>query len=251
MPRPELRPYLVAAGMFAALPATTQNEPKAKSASTPKSGDRETVKTGWKATGTLFEACSCDVPCPCNFGQSPSHGFCHTIYAYRLKHARYEDVTLDGFIFGGGEGPKGAAGFIEARATGAQRTALEKLATAVFGKGGASGGNRTFTPTTLVVEDTPSAFHVKFGDNGGFSANVLIGADGKNPIVVENNTTWPVRRFIKGKTDSFDYHDTVGNQLRYQGVNANLGEFDLSGNVTTARGQKTLPSCCTPKSARR
>ncbi len=181
----------------------------------------------WMAKGTLFEACSCHVPCPCNFGQSPSNGSCNTIYAYRLKTARYGGVTLDGLIFGGGEAASGAMGFVDGRATAAQRPLLEKLALAVFGKGGASGGPRKFVSATLVATDTPTQFQLSFGDSGGFAANVLIGADGKNPIIVENNTTWPVHRFIKGKTSSFDYHDTLGNRLKYDGVNANLGEFDL------------------------
>ncbi len=108
----------------------------------------------WTAKGTLFEACSCSVPCPCNFGQPPSRGFCHTIYAYRLKTARYNGVTLDGLVFGGGEGDKGAMGFVDSRATNAQRPALEKLALAVFGKGGASSGPRSFTTVKLVTEDS-------------------------------------------------------------------------------------------------
>ena len=197
----------------------------------------------WTAKGTLFEACSCSVPCPCNFGQSPSRGFCHTIYAYRLKTARYNGVTLDGLVFGGGEGDKGAMGFVDARATNAQRPALEKLALAVFGKGGASSGPRSFTTVKLATEDSPSAFRLEFGASGGFTADVLIGADGKNPIVVENNTTWPVRRFIKGKTTRFAYADALGNKLQYEGVNANLGEFSLSGSASGASA-KTGGTCC-------
>jgi hypothetical protein len=183
----------------------------------------------WQADGTLLEACSCQVPCPCNFGQGPSNSYCHTIYAYRLKQARYEDVTLDGLIFGGGEGANGVMGFLDARATPAQRTALEKLARAVFAKGGASSAARSFVVTKIVAEDDPRKFKIDFEEAGGFAAAVLIGADGKNPIVVENNTTWPVHRFVKGKTTAFDYKDTLGNTLKYTGVNANIGEFHLTG----------------------
>ena len=203
----------------------------------------------WEAKGTLFEACSCSVPCPCNFGQPPSRGFCHTIYAYRLKTARYNGVVLDGLIFGGGEGPKGAMGFVDSRATVAQRPLLEKLALAVFGKGGASSESRAFTSVRLIAEDSLNKFRLDFGEGNGFAADVLIGADGKNPIIVENNTTWPVHRFIKGKTTRFDYKDTLGNQLQYDGVNANLGEFNLSSNPPNANGGKpAVPgSCCASK----
>jgi hypothetical protein len=188
-------------------------------------------KAVWEAKGTLLEACSCSVPCPCNFGQGPTHGYCHTIYAYRLKTARYGGVTLDGLAFGGGEGEKGAFGFLDDRATSAQRPALEKLALAVFGKGGAGSGPRRFLVTRITAQDDPRKFQLEFKGSGGFSADILIGADGKNPIVVENNVTWPVARFIKGKTTRFDYKDPLGNRLRFEGVNANLGEFQLSGEA--------------------
>ena len=216
----------------------------------PKGTLKESPKNNatWEAKGTLFEACSCSVPCPCNFGQSPTQGFCHTIYAYRLKTARYGNMVLDGLVFGGGEGPQGAAGFVDARATATQRPILEKMALAVFGKGGASGGPRKFTPARLALDDTGNQFHVEFGAAGGFAADVLIGADGKNPIIVENNTTWPVRRFIKGKTTRFDYKDALGNNLHYDGVNANLGEFTLAGSLGSGgSAAKGTGSCCAGK----
>jgi len=206
-------------------------------AGTPKP---KTVAIGWQATGTLLEVCSCSVPCTCNFGQGPSNDFCHTVYAYRLKTARYEGVTLDGLVFGGGEADKGAMGYLDARATPAQRAALEKLALAVFGKGGASSGKRTFVWTKIVAESDPQHFKIGFGDTASIAANVLMGRDGKNPIIVENNTIWPVHRMIKAKTTRFDYTDSLGNALHYDGVNANLGEFKLSSEKTDA----TEKTCC-------
>jgi hypothetical protein len=186
------------------------------------------VKSTWSATGTLLEACSCSVPCPCNFGQGPSGDSCHTVYAYRLKKAHFGDVTLDGLIFGGGEADKGVVGFLDAHATAAQRPALEKLALAVFGQGGASSGPRKFETLPITAASDGAQFRVVFGDRGGFDADVLFGRDRKRPIVVENNTTWPVERFIKGKTTRFVYQDGLGNKLQLDGVNANLGEFSLS-----------------------
>ena len=41
---------------------------------------------------------------------------------------------MDGLVFGGGEADKGAFGFLDARATSAQKVALQKLAMAVFAK---------------------------------------------------------------------------------------------------------------------
>ena len=206
----------------------------------PQSGAPKPAASVWQATGMLLEVCSCRVPCPCNFGQGPSNDYCHTVYAYRLKTARYDGVTLDGLVFGGGEGPKGAMGYLDSRATPAQRVGLEKLALAVFGKGGASSGPRAFTWTHIVAENDPQHLKIGFGETVSIAANILVGRDGKNPIVVENNTTWPVHRFVKAKTTRFDYKDSLGNALHYDGVNANLGEFKLTGDEAGTAGKP----CC-------
>ncbi len=213
---------------------------------------QKTNANDWQAAGTLFEACSCIVPCPCNFGQSPlaasdgRRNYCHTVYAYRLQTASYHGVKLDGLIFGGGEAEGGAFGFLDSRATAAQRSALEKLALAVFGSGGASGGPRRFAVVRITARQTAAKFTVEFAGSGGFSADVLTGADGKNPVIVENNVTWPVKRFTKGKTTAFDYRDPAGNHLHLDGVNANIGNFKLSGagNIVVNRGAKAGGSCC-------
>ena len=201
----------------------------------------------WEAEGRLLEACTCAVPCPCNFGQNPTHDYCHTVYAYRLQRARWSGIALDGLVFGGGEADKGAVGYLDLRATSAQRAALQQLAQAVFAKGGASSGSRRWVWTPIKVEDTGRTFQAQFGESGGFTADLLMGADGRNPIVVENNVTWPVARFSKGKTTQFRYQDALGNHLALDGVNANLGTFHLSGSTTIASNGSAKPACCAGK----
>lgn len=222
---------------LAALMMTPVVRPQTPSTRKAAPAAQSRAKTGWEASGTLIEACSCSVPCPCNFGQGPSRDYCHTVYAYRIKSGRYGAVILDGLIFGGGEADKGAMGFLDSRAAAEQNPALEKLAYAVFGQGGASAGARKFESVKIVATDDGKRFKVGFGERGGFEADVLFGRDHKRPIVVENNTTWPVDRFIKGKTSQFDYQDTLGNRLLLDGVNANIGEFHLS-SADAARNSK-------------
>ncbi len=218
---------LAAAAVLITALTTVHSYGRSEGGKPAKSTKTDKLASVWEATGTLFEACSCSVPCPCNFRQSPSQGYCHTIYAYKLKTARYEKIKLDGLVFGGGEGDKEPMGYLDSRATADQKVALKKLALAIFSKGGPSPGNRQFDAARIIAESNSNTFTITFGDAGGFAAKVLMGGDGKNPIVVENNVTWPVKRFTKGQTTKFDYKDKLGNVLQFDGVNANLGEFDL------------------------
>src|SRR5262245_23943968 len=67
----------------------------------------------WHISGALSEACTCNVPCTCNFGQGPSpHNYCHAVYAYGIKEGNYNGVKLDGLKFGGMENAKGSAVYV-------------------------------------------------------------------------------------------------------------------------------------------
>jgi hypothetical protein len=46
--------------------------------------------------GTLIEACSCNVNCPCWIGEDPDLGECFAIIAYGIEHGRIGDVDVSG-----------------------------------------------------------------------------------------------------------------------------------------------------------
>lgn len=75
---------------------------------------------------------------------------------------------------------------------------------------------------------TATATSVRVGEAGGFDAEMLIGLDGKTPIVVENNGDVNIPRAEKGKTKSFDYHDALGNVIKTAASNSSRGRFDWS-----------------------
>ncbi len=183
----------------------------------------------WTADGTLLEACTCAVPCTCNFGQSPSpQHYCHTVYAYRLEKARWDDMDLSGLIIAGAEADKGSLGFLDSRATAEQRPNLEKLALAIFAKGGPSSGPRPFVTAKIVHDIKENDLNLTIAGYGGFTGRVLLGRDGKNPIVVENNTIWPIPRAIKGKTTKFTFRASNVGAIDITDTNANYGTFTLS-----------------------
>ncbi len=56
----------------------------------------EGTGTLYSLQGTLIEACSCDVNCPCWIGEDPDLGYCYAIIAYGIEHGQIRDVDVSG-----------------------------------------------------------------------------------------------------------------------------------------------------------
>ncbi|MEV5830672.1 DUF1326 domain-containing protein [Spirillospora sp. NPDC052242] len=135
----------------------------------------------WHVVGDWFDACKCDVPCPCTFAQAPTHGDCDGVLAWHIREGRYGDVSLDGLnvlmigsftgnVWEGKHSEPYAAIFMDERADEAQREALER----VFG--GQAGGwpaefVRMFNPEMKGLEYAPVAVSVD-DDLGSWSTEV-------------------------------------------------------------------------------
>jgi hypothetical protein len=52
--------------------------------------------TGYSLEGSLIEACSCNVNCPCWIGEDPDLGECFAIVAYGIDKGRIKDVDVSG-----------------------------------------------------------------------------------------------------------------------------------------------------------
>jgi hypothetical protein len=98
----------------------------------------------WAVEGLYVEACQCSVPCPCNFGQKPTHGNCDNTSVYQIEKGNYEEAQLDGlYVVVVGSSPAGeryvdAVGkltfvryYVDERANPRQRQALEEIARAL------------------------------------------------------------------------------------------------------------------------
>ena len=46
----------------------------------------------WKLTGTYFEACSCDVACPCTFLSAPTRGDCTALAGWHIENGNFANV---------------------------------------------------------------------------------------------------------------------------------------------------------------
>ncbi len=209
-------------------------------------GNAPAQKGAWSATGTLLEACTCAPPCSCNFGEGPSpHPYCHAVFAYKLEKAVYNGVDLSGLVVAAADGPNGESAFTDSRATPAQRPALEKLGKLIFAQGGAANTATRFTPAVITHEVKGNRLRLAIGQNGGWDADLILGRDGKTPIVVENNLIWPIARAVKGRTRTLNYKDTTAGAISGERTNANYGAFafggPLSGAVATATKKAAAP----------
>jgi hypothetical protein len=217
------------------------------------------VRRPWHLKGEFTEACTCAVPCTCNFGEKPSpNDYCYTMWSYWVQEGNWDQVKLKDVRIGGVDGPRGVLALLDERADPSQRASMENIwqavtgrlicmlrlwpfkagpAEPVAGKPPRQGSvirtrfpDRRFLGFEYVrIEQviTERGTKLTFSDRGGFEAVYIFGRDPAKPITVTNNISWPIPVSIKGKTVFFKYKDRF-NELDYQGTNANQGHFDLS-----------------------
>jgi hypothetical protein len=174
----------------------------------------------WEIQGDLTETCSCAVPCTCNFGSGPSpKHYCHAMFSIAIESGHYGDTKLDGLHLAGVHGGKSKVWCIDSNATPDQAAALRAIADHML--------KSEHVETAAITQKFDDKSNlVKIGDKGGFEADYIIGLDHKTPIVVENNTSWNVKRSIKAKSKYVRYKDEFGNKLDFKGTNSNQGKFD-------------------------
>jgi hypothetical protein len=54
---------------------------------------------GYQLEGTLLEACSCDVLCPCWIGEDPDRGICQSFNAYHFDRGAIGGLDVSGLTF--------------------------------------------------------------------------------------------------------------------------------------------------------
>ena len=95
----------------------------------------------WKLKIEHLMACNCDWGCPCGFQAPPTYGTCEAALAYRIVEGKFGDESLDGLEWALGAawpGPlhelngRGVV-YLDSRAEGKKRDALEAIATGKAG----------------------------------------------------------------------------------------------------------------------
>ncbi|HEX8651225.1 MAG TPA: DUF1326 domain-containing protein [Pyrinomonadaceae bacterium] len=189
----------------------------------------------WTIRGALTEACTCSVPCTCNFGQGPSpHNYCYPFYSYDIRQGKYGAASVDGLHFGATDLKGRRTIFIDERAVDAQREALRVIAARVIERLSveeAEKRGKEVDPnvryTAVKQEYDARHNHLWVAGLGEFSADYIMGLDKSQPLVVRNNTTWRIRDAIKAKTSL--YRVKVGpDAIDTKDTNSNQGEFEYT-----------------------
>jgi hypothetical protein len=91
----------------------------------------------WWMKGDWFDACSCNIPCPCSFAQPPTNNHCEGVMAYHIREGSYGNVTLKDLsviavvMFDGNawakENPVSIGILMDERASEEQREVLQKV----------------------------------------------------------------------------------------------------------------------------
>jgi hypothetical protein len=194
----------------------------------------------WRLSGNLSEACTCSVPCTCNFGEDPSpHPYCWAVYSLDIRHGYRGPIQLGGLHLAAAVAAQGPVWYIDERATPQQAEALKAIATDLSARfrenvarlyPGATESPQLQVQgiriARILQEVGSRSVRVQIGDAGGYMGDFVLGIDGKTPIVVENNWSWNITRGIKGKTRKFFYKDDFGNLIDTKDTNLNQGKFD-------------------------
>ncbi len=196
----------------------------------------------WNLNGTYFEACNCDIACPCVFTSAPTEGKCTVLLAWHIEKGKYGDVSLDGLnvvlaAYVPGHMLKvkwDIALYLDEKANPAQRDAL----TTIYG-GKAGGEPAALAPLVGKVLGVKPV-HIEFTAKGKerslripriaeMEIAALEGAGGKE-VTLENLplTAVPNQTTVVAKSKKLTFHDH-GMDWNVSGKNGFYMPFSFKG----------------------
>ena len=197
----------------------------------------------WNLAGTYFEACNCDVACPCVFTSDPTNDDCTVLIAWHIERGKYEGTALDGLnvalaAYAPGNMLKvkwNVALYLDAKANVAQRDALTKI----FG-GQAGGEPSALSPLIgkiLGVKHVPITYQAEGKERSMKIPNVAemeitaLEGQGGRLVTLENPplTAVPNQIAVVSKSRKLTFHDH-GMNWDITGKNGFYSPFNFKGS---------------------
>lgn len=207
--RPSRRTILRGVGVTLALPLQNVAIP----AQTPN----------WRLTATLAESCSCNIPCPCNFGSDPTRMPCDGNRLISIKSGHYQDVDLGGVVLLITFTLRGWSKiYISDQVSGRQMAAVEALLPIAFA--GFHRGMLSFTKAPIAMEITQQ--RVKFSSpESAVDMEVMRGQDGR-PVKILNLPNPAYQDYTQYRS-VVHRHTSAGHVFSYSGTNGFTSMMDV------------------------
>ena len=180
-------------------------------------------------TGRILEACSCMIPCPCNFGQRPSpHDFCEYLAIFEFAGGEFHGVPLARLRLAlASDRANHNIVYVDSKTSERSRDALTTIAGWIFSLEGKEPTKVLNTTIDLSFEERGMSASLAKGDAKLF-ARPLIGNDGKSKLIVSRPVLFgqfPVTQsqkalattlIVRSADLSFEYTQTNANDALFR-----------------------------------
>ena len=201
------------------------------------------MTTKWHLAGTYFEACNCDVACPCVFLSPPTTGECKALIGWHIDEGSFGDVTLDGlnvalYVHSPGNMAQSkwkAALYLDERATQPQKDGLTQIFSGQAGGHPAALGS--FIEEVLGVKSVPIEYQAEGKRRSLRIPNVAeaeieaLAGQGDAKVTISNHPLCvaPGQTAVVGKSKRVSYRDH-GLQLEVSEKNGFYSPFTYQGS---------------------
>jgi len=177
----------------------------------------------WHLTATLAESCSCNIPCPCNFGSDPTRMPCDGNRLIWVKTGHYQDVDLSGVVFLITFTLRGWSKiYVSDQVSASQMAAVEALLPIAFA--GFHRGMLSFTKAPINTEMTEQ--RVTFSSpESAVEMEVMRGRDGK-PVKVLNLPNPAYQDYTQYRS-VVHRHASASHRFSYSGTNGFTSTMDV------------------------
>jgi hypothetical protein len=178
----------------------------------------------WHVSADVAESCSCAVSCPCNFGSSPTHDYCHGNRLYQITKGHHGDTDVSGLelmvTFSMGEWAKL---YVSDAATDAQMDALERLTPHFLG-GFHRAGILSTERVPLTVDRTADKLKFRVPASS-VEMDVMKGFGGK-PVTISNLPSSTFQQYTQ--YISVDHrHQSEQIEFQYSGTTGFTSKLDV------------------------
>jgi len=169
----------------------------------------------WRLKASVAESCSCDIPCPCNFGFNPTRMPCNGNRVYSIQSGHSGDVDVSGVAFLVTFTMRGWSKiYVSDRATDRQVAAVKGLLPLAFA--GFYSGMESFTRAPLTMEITEKRVTYSVPESS-VDMELMGGFDGK-PVKILNLPNPTYQNYTQYRSVVLR-HESADHRFNYSGTN--------------------------------